>query len=93
MAKEKPTLESFNDLLRCAANIKTAQLAEKRRDFDKLPAFLQSGLYLYDRHVEIRKQDLPARISAGVNLRKEARNEFESGEYENALYKYEEVFL
>ncbi len=86
-------MESFNELFKCAASIKTAQLAEKRRNFERQPKFIQSGLYYYDKYMTTRDDSTASKVLLCDALRKEAKAFFESGNHESALQKYEEVRL
>eukprot|EP01022_Parablepharisma_sp_SALTPOND_P028822 TRINITY_DN71825_c1_g1_i1.p3 TRINITY_DN71825_c1_g1~~TRINITY_DN71825_c1_g1_i1.p3 ORF type:complete len:357 (-),score=56.41 TRINITY_DN71825_c1_g1_i1:1506-2576(-) len=86
-----PKMNSFNELFKCAANIKAAQLAEKRKNFDKQPHFIQSGLYFHDKLKEVRSQPVFQQLLASEALKAEGKQEFNKGEYEIALQKFEEA--
>ena len=82
---------TFNDLMKCAASIKSAQLAELRRNYDKQPAFVQSGLYMHERLKDIHAQNTADQLLYSEKLRAEGKEEFKNGKYDESLYKFEEA--
>jgi len=89
--RPKMTMDSFGEIMKCAASIKTAQLAEKRRVFDKQPSFIQSGLYLYGSLKMIINGSFEKRLEYAEKLHKEGKEEFSKGEIEFAQSKFEEM--
>lgn len=82
---------SLDSLKQCAGNIKVSQLAERRKKFDKLPSFVQAGLFLYEKFINVRKQEFFPKMLAFDMLRMEGNNLFSDCRYEEAARKYEEV--
>lgn len=41
----KPGMGKFEQLMKAAVSIKTEQLNQKKKKFEKLPTFLKAGLY------------------------------------------------
>ena len=69
----------------------TAQITEKRKEFDKLPVFLQAGLYNCDKFSNVRNQEFYPKIYAFNILKKQGNELFSQAHYEKALRKYEEA--
>ncbi len=84
-------ISSFDNIMRCAVNIKTAQLAQKRKQFDQLPIFLQAGLYLQPKFHNVRSQNFFPKQCVFEILKMEGNSKFQEGDYQKAARKYEEV--
>jgi hypothetical protein len=84
-------LSSFDNIMRCAVNIKTVQLAKKRKSFDNLPIFLQAGLYLYSKFQNVRNQEFDPKIWVFEILKNDGNSLFSESQYQRAARKYEEV--
>jgi len=78
-------------LLNYPQNLKASQIAEKRKKFDKLPSFIQAGLFLYDKLQNSRKQDFFPKMCAFEILRNDGNSLYKEEKFEEAARKYEEV--
>lgn len=90
---EKPqkSTASFDELMRAAVGIKTAQLDSKKRMFEKLPNFLKAGVYYNSRLENVRKQRFRQQVFVYELLKSKGAKEFKAGEVERALHRYEEA--
>lgn len=85
------TTPSFQDSMREAAAIKSAQLSRFRRMFDSWPQFHQAGLYFNDKFTHLRDAPLAIKIEAFKEKKDEGTDFFKEGDYQRALYRYEEA--
>ena len=74
-------------------NTNTAKMIEKRKKFDKLPSFLQAGLFLYDKYNNVRGQEFVPQILAFDLIKNSGNNHFFKHQFDEAVRKYEEVFV
>jgi hypothetical protein len=90
---EEPGMNKFEQMMKAAVSIKSAQLDSKKRKFEKLPMFLKAGLYYSQKLEAVRSQkDFMLKIFAFEIIRREANEEFTMGKnYDRACRKYEEV--
>ena len=84
-------LGEFNQLMKDAVAIKSAQLSKTRKVFDTWPQFHQAGLYYGDSFQDIRNSPMEAKIEAFTAKKEEGNALFSKQEYQKALYKYEEA--
>ena len=80
----------FGKMMRDAVAIKSAQLSQVRKKFDSLPQFHQAGLYYADNFETMRNDTLEIKLAAFENKKREGTELFTKGEYQKALFKYEE---
>ncbi len=85
------SIQGLEDVVHYPTNIRAAQIAEKRKKFDKLPSFVQAGLFLYEKLNNVRRQDFFPRLVAFDILKNEGNSLFAEGRYEEAARKYEEA--
>jgi len=90
MAEESP-LGSLNDAFQAAVNIKSAIVAEKRKNFESKPRFIQAGLYYWQKYQEVREKSIPERLQASRALKEEGTELFRQGDFEKGCFKYEEA--
>jgi len=90
---EKKLNESKNPYHSYPLNTNTGEVVEKRKNFDKLPSFVQAGLFLYEKYVNTRRQEFLPRILAFNVIKTEGNNLFSKGDYNEAAIKFEEVIL
>lgn len=81
----------FDKLMRDAVAIKSAQLSQYRRKFDKWPQFHQAGLYYSDSFASIRSLPFSEKIPVYESKKQEGTVFFNSEDYQQALHKYEET--
>jgi len=84
-------LTKFENLMRCAANIRTAELAQRRKKFEAYPKFIKAGLYLYNKLENVRSQGFYPKMFAFEILKNEGTEEFTNGNYEDSVRRYEEA--
>lgn len=91
MGEEKPGMGKFEQLMKAAVSIKTAQLDQKKRKFEKLPTFLKAGLYYTNKLEVVRGQsDFHVKLFAFEIIRDEGAREFALKNYDRACRKFEE---
>lgn len=94
MGEEKPGMGKFEQLMKAAVSIKTAQLDQKKRKFEKLPTFLKAGLYYSNKLEVVRSQsDFHVKLFAFEIIRDEGAREFALKNYDRACRKFEEVSI
>lgn len=76
--------------MKAAVSIKSAQLDQKKRKFEKLPSFAKASVYYSNKLETVRKQDFFPKLFAFQLIRKEADQEFLNKNYDRACRKYEE---
>ena len=81
----------FDKLMRDAVAIKSAQLSQYRRKFDKWPQFHQAGLYYSESFASLRSAPWSEKIHAYNSKKQEGTTFFLSEDYQQALHKYEEA--
>jgi tetratricopeptide (TPR) repeat protein len=81
---------NFDDLMREAAAIKSAQMSRFRKKFDSWPQFHQAGLYFADKFTHLRDAPLIVKIGAFNEKKDEGTKYFKEGDYQKALLRYEE---
>lgn len=85
-------MSKFEQMMKAAVNIKSAQLDVKKRKFEKLPMFLKAGLYYSQKLENVRKQEFMLKLYAFEIVKNEANFEFNVNKnYDRACRKYEEV--
>jgi hypothetical protein len=78
--------------MKAAVSIKSAQLDQKKRKFEKLPTFLKAGLYYSNKLEVVRAQnDFHLKLFAFEIIRDEGAREFQAKNYDRACRKFEEV--
>lgn len=78
--KEDPNAPNkFDEMMRAACSIKTAELTKQRRKFELLPKFLQAGVYYTQRHEVMRRQGYDLRLQTYKKLSRDANHEFTMG--------------
>ena len=50
----KPGMSKFEQLMKAAVSIKSAQLDQKKKRFEKLPTFLKAGVYYSNKLENLR---------------------------------------
>ena len=68
-------------------------MAEKRKKFDRLPSFLQAGLFLCEKYANVRKQDFVPKLLAFELVKNDGNELYAEARYEEAARKYEEVSM
>ena len=81
----------FDKLMREAVAIKSAQLSQYRRKFDKWPQFHQAGLYYSESFASLRSSPLSDKLSTYETKKQEGTSLFQSSDFQQALHKYEEA--
>lgn len=84
-------LGEFNQLMKDAVAIKSAQLSKTRKLFDTWPQFHQAGLYYGDSFASLRDDSIESKMEAFAAKKKEGNDLFAQGDPQKALFKYEEA--
>ena len=81
----------FDQMMRAACSIKSAQLEQQRKKFELLPTFLKAGVYYTQKHEVLRRQEnFDVKYFAYQLLKNDANSEFAQGHFDRACRKYEE---
>jgi tetratricopeptide (TPR) repeat protein len=86
----KDSSSSFDELMREAVAIKSAQMSRFRKKFDSWPQFHQAGLYYADKFTHLRDAPLEVKIEAFNEKKDEGTKLFKEGDHQKALFRYEE---
>ena len=78
--------------MQAACSIKQEEMVSRRRMFERLPAFLQAGVYYTTKLEAIRQQSYYPRLFAYQLIMKSANTEFHCGNPGSACRKYEEAY-
>ena len=82
----------FDQLMKAACSIKTAQLDQQKKKFDLLPMFLKAGVYYTQRHEVVRRQEnFHVKYFTYEILSSDANCEFAQGNFDRACRRYEEA--
>jgi tetratricopeptide (TPR) repeat protein len=81
----------FDRLMREAVAIKSAQLSQYRKKFDKWPQFHQAGLYYNESYSNLRSSPLSEKIEAYESKKQQGTDFYNTQDYQQALHKYEEA--
>jgi len=85
-------MTKFESLMKAAVGIKSAQLDQKKKKFEKLPTFLKAGVYYTNKLECVRAQtDFHLKIFSVDIIREEGVREFKAKNYDRACRKFEEV--
>ena len=57
-------MSKFDQLMKAAVSIKSAELESKRKKFEKLPMFLKAGVYYSQKLENVRKQEFFPKLFA-----------------------------
>lgn len=78
--------------MKAAVSIKSAQLDQKKRKFEKLPTFLKAGVYYQNKLENVRAQsDFQVKMFAFEIIRGEGLREYREKSYDRACRKFEEA--
>ena len=78
--------------MKAAVGIKSAQLDQKKKKFEKLPTFLKAGVYYTNKLECVRAQpEFYLKLISLDMIREEGVREFRNKNYDRACRKFEEV--
>ncbi len=72
----KGGMSKFERMMKAAVSIKSQELENKRRKFEKLPMFLKAGVYYSNKLEHVRLQDFWPKVFAFDILKRDANEEF-----------------
>ena len=81
----------LSHLMQQKSMIKSAHIGQKRKFFDRQPIFIQAGLYLYAKYLNVRNQQFHPRLFVFEVLKEQGNSLFANCHYFDAARKYEEV--
>jgi hypothetical protein len=85
-------MSRFESLMKAAVGIKSAQLDQKKKKFEKLPTFLKAGVYYTTKLECVRSQpDFHLKLFSLEIIRDDGIKEFRAKNYDRACRKFEEV--
>jgi tetratricopeptide (TPR) repeat protein len=79
-------MDSFNNLLNAACHIKSYQMNQDKKMFEKLPEFYKVGLYCYDMFKNVRKQDFFLKVAAFNTQKQIGLNFLSEKDWDEAEY-------
>ena len=82
---------SFDQLMKEAVALKSAQLSRYRPKFDSWPEFHQAGLYYSSNWTHLRQSDRKAQCDAFDSKKNEGVTLLSEGDPQKALYRFEEA--
>jgi hypothetical protein len=89
---EKEDPGNFDDLMKAACSIKQSELEQRRKKFDRLPAFLKAGVYYTSKLECVRQQAFHPRLFAFEAIMSNANREYADNQFDSAARKYEEAY-
>jgi hypothetical protein len=81
-------MDSFDNLLKVAAHIKSYQLNQDKRKFDNLPEFYKTGLYYNDMFKDIRDLPFESKKEIYNKNKEEALVCLKEQKYEDAMFSF-----
>jgi hypothetical protein len=81
-------MDSFDNLLKVAAHIKSYQLNQDKKKFDNLPEFYKTGLYYNDMFKDLRNQPFVSKKEIYNKNKEEAITMLNEKKYEDAMFSF-----
>lgn len=82
----------FSVLMDRAVKLKTKQVGEERRRYDKMPSFYQHSIFPHEDVIAARNlDDFDARLAAAGELKSTGNSAFNEGRFGDALFQYEKA--
>jgi hypothetical protein len=80
----------FSVLMDRAVKLKTLQMSQERKNYDKMPSFYQHSIFMDDVQA-VRNLDFIDRIAAARQMKDDGNDAFKQGHWDQAMMQYEKA--
>jgi len=81
----------FSILMERAVKLKSLQIADERKSYDKMPAFYQHSIFPNEEVVKERSKDFNDRLAAAKQMKDEGNIAYKNERFSDALFQYEKA--